>query len=166
MHIIHIQTIHTIHTDTYRYIQIHTIRKHLYNTQHIHAIHTHTYTYIHCKISVNEGFWRGAASASDPVGRHHLPRSPWTGLQAGPTCLICPQDAYSPGQRCALTPPDACFESRCAKIGQGQGLRIPAKWYGHMPKGVLSPALLVPPLQAAFWGLGRVLTENLGHTYI
>ena len=144
--------IHTIHTYTNTYIQIHT---HTYDTC----------TYIHCKNSVHRGFWRGAAAASDPVGRHHLPRSPRKGHRTGPTCFICPQEAYSQRQRCALTPPDACVESRCAKIGQGQGLRIPAKWYGHMPKGVLSPARLVPPLQAAFWRLCSVFSENLGHTY-
>ena len=61
--------IHTIHTDTYdtyRYIRIHTDTYDTYDT----------YTYIHCKISVHRGFRRGAAAASDPVGRHHLPRSP------------------------------------------------------------------------------------------
>ena len=125
-----------IHTDTYAYI-------------HIHAHTYDTYTYIHCKISVHRGFWRGAAAASDPVGRHHLPRSPWKGLRTGPTCFICPQDAYSLRQRCALTPYTVKSAStRAFDAGQHQR---PTPWGGTTYPDLLGR------------GIGRDLRASFAH---
>ena len=123
---------HTIHTDTN--VKIH--------------IHTHTYAGQSESGGVFVRQWRLHAtplhSATYP---DHLDgaRGVLAEREMHAECLLAEQGVH-------LGSPNACCARRCAKTGQGVGLRWPEKVVGHLPRGALSGARGKPPQRGVFWG--------------
>ncbi len=110
-------SIQTIHTDTFRYIQI----------------HTDTYTYIHPAISVRMGFSGAAAVARDTTARHYLPRSSQTGLGAGLPSAKCVWITRGRRRGCTLPPPTRAARAVAPNRVLGWVPDDGKKWSGACP---------------------------------
>ncbi len=147
----------------YTCIYIHWLGQDMYTSiyMHVHAytdiyinIHAYTYIYRHQRIAVRRCFWEGAADALAPLDGRQPTRPAVTGSGTGFSCV---DRAWETSMRNERAPPgamDACHGVGCANLGLHKRCLGRKKVDAQMPRGALSVANRLSPLETVFRGRG------------